>query len=367
MTASATRVKALGDIVEFLDSKRRPVKAEDRNPGPYPYYGANGKQGTIDGYIFDEPLVLLAEDGGHFFEPQRGIAYRISGKTWVNNHAHVLRPKQGLDRDYLCLALRHLDVTPHLSGTTRAKLTKAGASNIQVPVPPMAQQKRIAGVLDATDVVRAKRRESLAQLDSLLQSTFLDMFGDPAANPMGWDSARLNEVCDFVAGYAWKAALFNKDLKGSPVIRIQNVGTEVSELVHTSEAPIERFWVEHGDLLLSLSGSFRLATWDKPRALLNQRIVKITPRVVTDLQYFKAALGSRLLAIEALGRHALVNNVALSDLRKLKICIPPLKAQHRFATIVESVERQKTLMRAHLGELDTLFGSLHYRAFSAPL
>jgi type I restriction enzyme, S subunit len=86
-------VKPLGEVVCFLDSKRKPVKESERRLGPYPYYGANGQQGTIDDYLFDEPLVLLAEDGGFFDQPDRGIAYRISGKTWVNNHAHVLRPK----------------------------------------------------------------------------------------------------------------------------------------------------------------------------------------------------------------------------------------------------------------------------------
>ena len=89
---TGVRTKKLGEIVDFLDHKRRPVKESERIPGPYPYYGANGKQGTINNYIFDEPLVLLAEDGGHFDNPSRGIAYRVEGRSWVNNHAHVLRP-----------------------------------------------------------------------------------------------------------------------------------------------------------------------------------------------------------------------------------------------------------------------------------
>jgi type I restriction enzyme, S subunit len=73
--------KRLGEIADFLDSKRKPVKETDRKSGIYPYYGANGQQGTIDDFIFDEPLILLAEDGGFFDEPDRGIAYRISGKS----------------------------------------------------------------------------------------------------------------------------------------------------------------------------------------------------------------------------------------------------------------------------------------------
>ena len=80
----------LGDVCEFLDHKRKPVTEGLRISGPYPYYGANGQQGWIDDFLFDEPLVLLAEDGGHFGSETKPIAYKIQGKTWVNNHAHVL-------------------------------------------------------------------------------------------------------------------------------------------------------------------------------------------------------------------------------------------------------------------------------------
>jgi type I restriction enzyme S subunit len=77
--ARAFPVRPLGEIAEFLDHKRRPVKESERLPGPFLYYGANGQQGTIDAYLFDEPLILLAEDGGFFETPERGIAYRIVG------------------------------------------------------------------------------------------------------------------------------------------------------------------------------------------------------------------------------------------------------------------------------------------------
>ena len=119
----------LSDCCEFLENFRRPVKARERISGPYPYFGANGQQGWIDDYLFDEPLVLLAEDGGHFSTPERGIAYKISGKIWVNNHAHVLRPMEGvITVDYLSYALRNKDVRRHLSGSTfgrRWKLSRA--------------------------------------------------------------------------------------------------------------------------------------------------------------------------------------------------------------------------------------------------
>ncbi|MHB8838580.1 MAG: restriction endonuclease subunit S, partial [Gemmatimonadaceae bacterium] len=155
--------KQLCDVVEFLDSMRRPVTESDRRAGEYPYYGANGVQGTIDDFIFDEPLVLLAEDGGHFDSPERGIAYAVSGKTWVNNHAHVLRPKESVDLRFLCRVLENYDVTPWITGTTRGKLTQAGAAQIVIPLPPLPEQRRIAEILDKADALRAKRRAALAK------------------------------------------------------------------------------------------------------------------------------------------------------------------------------------------------------------
>ena len=252
-------------------------------------------------------------------------------------------------------------------GGSLLRARPAQVFKIQIPLPPLSEQKRIAGILDAADALRAKRREALGQLDALLQSTFLNMFGDPVTNPMAWEKRVLSHVCRFLSGYAWKAKSFNSDRIGSPVIRIQNVGTESSELIHTTEEPIERFWVEQGEYLLSLSGSFRLATWNGPRALLNQRIAKLTPESILTPAYFGSELSTQLSAIEAMGRHALVNNVALSDLKTVELCLPPLDLQQRFAAIVESIEQQKTSQRAHLAELDTLFASLQARAFRGDL
>ena len=127
----------LGTAVTILDSMRKPVKAGDRIEGPYPYYGANGQQGTINDFIFDEPLILVAEDGGHFFDPFRPIAYKIEGKTWVNNHAHVLRCNPDMDISYLCHQLARYNVQQYLTGSTRAKLTKGALERIPITKPPL--------------------------------------------------------------------------------------------------------------------------------------------------------------------------------------------------------------------------------------
>jgi type I restriction enzyme S subunit len=194
--AEATHpTKPLGEVAAFLDHKRRPVTQSARKEGIFPYYGANGIQGTIDSFIFDEPLILLAEDGGHFDDPDRGIAYEISGKTWVNNHAHVLKPQNGdVDLTYLRRVLENYDVRPFINGSTRSKLTKAQAERIPIPLPPLDEQRRIATILDKADALRRKRKRTLGLLDSLTQSIFVEMFGDPIENSKQLPTATLEEV-----------------------------------------------------------------------------------------------------------------------------------------------------------------------------
>jgi type I restriction enzyme S subunit len=144
-------VKRIEDITECLDRLRRPVTESDRKPGNVPYYGANGQQGWIDTALFKEPLVLVAEDGGYFDAPERGVAYRIDGPAWVNNHAHILRAiPRHVDTEFLHRALRHFNFLPFISGTTRAKLTQGQLNAVKLFAPPLDLQrqfgKRVASV-----------------------------------------------------------------------------------------------------------------------------------------------------------------------------------------------------------------------------
>ena len=377
MNAGHSNISTLGKVVDFLDSRRRPVKAEDRKPGPYPYYGANGQQGTIDGFLFDEPLVLLAEDGGHFFEPSRGIAYKVTGKTWVNNHAHVLRPKPAIDIDYLCLALKHLDVSKYLTGTTRAKLTKAGASRIEIPLPPLAEQKRIGAILDAADALRAKRRETLAQLDTLLQSTFLDMFGDPVTNPKGWKLSTVGNIASRVTDGDHHTP--KRSQSGIKLLSARNILHGEIDLTNTDfveqeeyERMIKRCHPEREDILISCSGSIgRVAriTFKEPVVLVRSAaLVKPNKSLIHPIfleNFLKTPQLHRKMVQSA--KSSSQANLFQKPIRDLSTFLPPLPLQRRFATIVESVEQQKSRLGAHLAELDTLFASLQDRAFKGAL
>lgn len=142
-------VQRIDEVSECLDRLRKPVTAKDRTLGRVPYYGANGQQGWIDRALFNEPLVLVAEDGGHFDHPERGVAYHIDGPAWVNNHAHILRAKPGvIETEYLHRALRHFDFIPYVSGSTRAKLTQGQLNSVPIVVPPIELQRKFGRIVE---------------------------------------------------------------------------------------------------------------------------------------------------------------------------------------------------------------------------
>ncbi|GAA2489977.1 hypothetical protein GCM10010406_27670 [Streptomyces thermolineatus] len=141
----------LEDVVDVLDHLRVPVSAKERaaRAGKVPYYGAAGQVGWIDEKIFDEDLILLGEDGVQFFDADKSKAYLISGPSWVNNHAHVLRARGNLvDRRYLAYYLNQFNYEGFANGTTRLKLTKAAMLRIPVMLPPLEEQRRIVAALE---------------------------------------------------------------------------------------------------------------------------------------------------------------------------------------------------------------------------
>ena len=191
-------VTTLGEAVDFLDGLRRPVKDSDRARmrGDIPYYGASGVVDYVDNYIFDEDLILLGEDGENILSRKCRLAFTISGKTWVNNHAHVLRPRPPFVLNYLADFLESRDYAQYNTGTAQPKLNKFVCSRIPVVQPPLPEQHAIAaalsdadGLLRCLDLLVAKKRDlKQASMQELLSGKKrLPGFGE------GWVSRRLGD------------------------------------------------------------------------------------------------------------------------------------------------------------------------------
>lgn len=139
-------LKKLSEVVDFLDGQRKPIKDSDRNKmkGIYPYYGASGIIDYVNDFIFDDDLILLGEDGANIVNRSSPLAFKVSGKIWVNNHAHVLKPKNGNSIGFVTEYLESIKYDKYNTGTAQPKLNKEVCSGIPIPLPPAATDIVIA-------------------------------------------------------------------------------------------------------------------------------------------------------------------------------------------------------------------------------
>ena len=153
----------LQDAVDFLDGQRKPLESADRarRQGAYPYYGASGIIDYIDDYIFDEPLLLLGEDGANIINRSTPLCFIATGKYWVNNHAHVMRPKNGHNIKFLCELLESLDYTRYNTGTAQPKLNQEKCRGIELVLPIYEEQCHIADFLSSLDQKSEQEQDTL--------------------------------------------------------------------------------------------------------------------------------------------------------------------------------------------------------------
>jgi type I restriction enzyme S subunit len=287
-----------------------------------------------------------------------------------------------LSVDYLYWTLSTIDLLETSDRAAMgATLNKAKLKELQIPLPPLDEQKRIAAILDAADALRAKRRQSIAQLDALIQSTFLDLFGDPVTNPMGWPEVEFEKIVEstklgMVRGsteFDWKMPV--------PYVRmdaITNDGQFLPEKVQgtfASEEEIEAYSLRAGDFLLNTRNSKELVgkitVFRGPKGwTFNNNIIRI--RFFENVEPDAIAVQFRFSRVQQALENRKAGTTSVfaiywKDLKTLPVLLPPLPIQQKFATIVESIERQKTAQRDHLTELDALFAALQHRAFRGEL
>ncbi len=209
-------VKRLGEVCTFLDSQRIPIKDADRGKmqGKYPYYGASGIIDYVNDYIFDDDLILLGEDGANIIMRSTPLAFLVSGKVWINNHAHVLKTKSGFSRYYVCNYLESLSYDKYNTGTAQPKLNREVCDKIPVLLPPEEEQNRISELLTTWDTAIEKQSELIEKLKLRKRALMQQLLTGKKRLPGfrgEWKEVKLGDVSNFLRNNTLSREQLNDD------------------------------------------------------------------------------------------------------------------------------------------------------------
>ncbi|MBI2839690.1 MAG: nucleotidyl transferase AbiEii/AbiGii toxin family protein [Acidobacteria bacterium] len=362
-------VKRVRHLVSCLDGKRVPLNSQERSmmQGDYPYWGAGGVVDHIDRWIFDEELVLLGEDGAPFLEPHKTVAYCVTGKIWVNNHIHVLRPRQGIFGEFLASALNCVEYGVFIDGSTRDKLTQSDMADVSLPLPSYEQQQAIATFLtrqttkiDALIAKKERLIELLQQKRTTLITDAVTKGLDPNVPmkdsgvewlgriPAHWDVLRIKNVASFITSGSRGWAEFYAD-QGSVFLQIGNLRSgsidldlsDIQRVVPPDGAEGQRTRVVAGDVLISITaliGAVGVVPQEMAIAYVNQHLALVRPRA--DLTHSRwlaycllSSVGQSQFATALYG--GTKQGLGLDDIRNLRVLIMPLPEQQAMVNKID--------------------------------
>lgn len=265
-------------------------------------------------------------------------------------------------------------------GGSLLRARPAFVASIQIPLPPLKEQRRIAAILDQAETLRTQRRTALALLDSLTQSLFFDMFGDPSAEDSKWSQTQLDVVAELVTGYPFRSEEYVGPDEGIKLCRGANVlpgRLDWRDMVcwpHEKVKEAEAFHLRAGDIVMAMdrpwiSEGFKLTKVDASDCpmLLVQRVARIRPKSEVTNEYLLAVLSHGAFTRHCKPTETTIPHISPNDIRSFSFPLPPLPLQQTFATRIAAIEALKATHRRALAALDALFASLQQRAFAGQL
>lgn len=259
--------RKLDDVVEFLDTMRKPLEGAKRISGSYPYYGASGIVDYVDGYLFDEELILLSEDGANITDRNYPVCFLASGKYWVNNHAHVLRTKKENENNFICNSLERKDYTQYNTGMAMPKLNKETCRKIPILCPAFEEQQKIGDYFRSLDHLI-----TLHQRKPYFWNKFI---------VIDWEQRKLSEFVDKAVDNRGKTPPLDEN-GTHPLIEVAALGG-----VHPNYSKVDKYlsddsfennlraYIKKGDILFTTVGSIGLVSLmdSREEAAIAQNIV----------------------------------------------------------------------------------------------
>lgn len=328
---------------------------------------------------YPKGTILFAKSG---MSATKDRVYVLQSPAHVVSHLATLIPKDGAHVDYLRLALKRFPPSLLIKDPAYPAIALGEIENFEIPVPEeLDNQIRIADLLGKVEGLIAQRKQHLQQLDELLKSVFLEMFGDPVRNEKGWNTPTLIEIADFENGDRSSNYPSGPDLVDSGVLflstkNIVNNRLDLcSRLFITKEKfeSLSRGKATLGDVLITLRGTLgSCCIYDSDQylqAFINAQMMIMRPKASLDSVYLHAFFVSAKIAglLQRIGNGAAVPQLTATQLKVLRVPLPPLELQNQFATIVEKVESIKSRYQQSLTDLEALYGALSQQAFKGEL
>ena len=356
------------DVLEIKNGRNQ--KQVENPNGKYPIYGSGGIMGYADDYIC-EPYTVIIGRKGTINNP-----IYVETPFWNVDTAFGLQAKKDiLHPKYLYYFCVHFDFEALNTTVTIPSLTKANLLNIDIPLPPLAEQTEIVETLTSVDELIKIKKQQLELFDELTKSRFVELFGDPETNPFGWEKVTVGEVCSSIVrgpfGSALKKEFFVEPNETTYKVYEQKHAIQKSATIGTYYVTAEkfdelrRFECVAGDILMSCSGTMG-ELYQLPegceKGLINQALCKFTLNEkilpIVFLTYMKQTIGN----LETKGS-GIQNIAAVSYVKAMPINLAPMEVQKQFATFIEQTDKSKLAVQQSIAELEELKKSLMQKYF----
>jgi len=348
------------------------------NDGAYPIYGASGLIKRVDFYNHDKPYIGVVKDGAGI-----GRTSLMPAKSSLIGTMQYIIPSDDINVNYLYYAVARLNLSRFFTGATIPHIYYKDYKNEQIPLPPLEVQKKIADILDRTNTLIEKRKAQIAKLDLLVKSRFVEMFGDPVRNPMGWETDKVGNLTDdIIAGESLNGEARFLLPGEKAVLKVSAVTygffkpDEHKVLINADDIK-KNVYPQKGDLLFSrantkeMVGATALVKQDYPDLILPDKLWKLVLADSLSEVYMKFVLSSEsirtVLSELATGTSGSMYNVSMKKLKSIRIPVPPPGIQNRFADFVRATEKSKFEMQRELDKLELMYKSLMQKYFTGEL
>jgi len=352
--------KRIDEITDNFDNKRKPLNGREREQKSkekkYPYYGANGIVDYIDEYLFDEELLCIAEDGGSWGANQK-CAYIINGKCWVNNHAHVLKPKPGINIRYLMYYLNYKNLNSSISGAVVRKLTQKALNELEIEIPEELEQKRIVEELDLITSGIKNREEGIEIIDKIISNKFIKLYSG------NYKMIELQDLVDVRDGTHSSPKYL--DSGNYILITSKNINNGVisfDDIKYISEKDYneinKRSLVEIGDILMPMIGTIGnpviIFNKEKEFAIKNVALFKKSDKLIPEVLYEYLKSQYFFSYVKKKNKGGIQKFLALNDIRKMPFKDIPRESQEEFYNDVTILKEYKSKLEKDMDYFNRL-------------